>query len=240
MAQVPYRYYYFGSDDSIDTDVMIECPTNTELTVPKDWNANLITIENGLITQSLNNRGRIDAVHNSLYYTYDLHTNQVFPCPLTAPVKRLLLPAIVDCIHNLLIFLNSNNSNYKEFYGKQISKAYKNGNWSERVSLLHLLKFDQPYYNDEQRSLGMHKSIAFDVAQTLLLIKGKEVYTKKEIIQEFPELEPIIYRRQIDFNALTTIVHDLGKVISSLIIEENDVLISYDGITMNRKNKQIV
>lgn len=38
------------------------------------------------------------------------------------------------------------------------------------------------------------KSVAFQLAQSLLLIQGEEVYSKREISDHFPNLEPFMYR----------------------------------------------
>lgn len=39
-----------------------------------------------------------------------------------------------------------------------------------------------------------YKYVAFQLAQAIALIEGREVYSKKEVVEMFPVLHPFIYR----------------------------------------------
>lgn len=48
----------------------------------------------------------------------------------------------------------------------------------------------------KEHSIEDHKSSAFQLAQTIALIEGKEIFTKKVACAQYPDLTPFIYREQ--------------------------------------------
>ena len=206
MLDLGFPYYFFGSPNSVDIDVMIDHPHPSKTSLEeieaahpatKKWNISLIRIENGLVVETMPKKGTPDAVHNSLYHTYGHHRDkQVYKLPLIAPVQRHLLLAIEGCIKNLLTIVEA--SNLKGFYKANFRSAMRAGIWMDRLELLPKIPYDQPYFDDPDRCLGVYKSLAFDVGQTLSLINGREIYTKDELVTAHPVLNDVIFRRHCD------------------------------------------
>jgi hypothetical protein len=234
MIDISYPYFIFGSPDSIDIDVLVDHPGATgsdadKLIVSllkekyptiKDWNLSLIKIMEGRIICTMQRRGSEDAVHNSLFYTYR-HHEQKYENPLTAPVKRHMLLAVYVCVRNLLA-INAATSE-KQFYKQVISPVLKEGNWQKEVALLDLLQYEKPPFDDEKRTLGLNKSLAFDLGQTISLLNGNELYTKGDIIQHHPELAPIILRQPSNISqAFRSKIANLQSLISLMDINQSE------------------
>lgn len=230
MLDIGFPYYFFGSHNSLDVDVLVDHPETSNEAVDaikllhpatKDWNMSLIGIENGRIVRTMPRRGSPDAVHNSLYYTYNIHAQkQVYELPLQAPVQRHILLAIDGCIRNLLIVTKA--PGVKTFYNKIVSPVLNKGDWFERLELLLRLDYDTAYHPDKPaRNLGLYKSLAFDVGQTLSLIKGIELYTKDLVIAAHPELMEVISRQPCDLNAtLKQKIAELYNVVKVMDIRQ--------------------
>lgn len=163
-------------------------------------------------------RGSPDAVHNSLFYTYHHHA-QHYALPLCQPVKRHKLLAVQGCVRNLLAVLAT--TNYKQFYKASISPVLKEGNWEKELQLLGQLDYGNPFFDDQVRNLGLCKSLAFDLGQTISLIRGKEFYTKAEVIAEHPEFKEIISRQPADVShAFQLKITQLKEEIATMKIEQ--------------------
>lgn len=226
---IGYPYYFFGSPDSLDIDVLIDHPGSWENAiqdiqqqhpVTKEWNIGLITINDDRIVKTMPKKGTPDAVHNSLYYTYKHHRGrQVYELPLKAPVTRHLLLAIDGCIKNLLVTVGT--SDLKEFYKKNFRKAMRSGIWSDRLDLLLKWPYYELYYEDPSKCIAIYKSLAFDVGQTLSLLDGVELYTKSEVINAHPELADIIGRKSCDLSStLKPKIEELYQRIKELDIRQ--------------------
>lgn len=122
-----YPYYYYGSEDSIDIDILFSIPksqmpnTQEERKVlvkrieenffnfcGQKVNGNLIVIENGYVIDTIYPKSWIDGVNNSLYETYSLH-NQDYPLPLAGKVKRNKLLAIYKTARTIMSLLTRIN-----------------------------------------------------------------------------------------------------------------------------------
>ena len=97
------KYYLFGSENSQDYDVLVECeyiPKNINeahaickahnealslILTDKELNCNLITVRDNKIIDCF--KGTCDELNNCLYYTYVNHT-QFYPNPILSPVER--------------------------------------------------------------------------------------------------------------------------------------------------------
>lgn len=226
------KFYRFGSKDSIDEDYLIEHleATGTEIDVNlipalksqypemQNWDINIIKVIEGKIVFSIPSKGNPDAVHNSLLRTYFLH-EQKFPCPIQYPVKRNINKAIDKCLDHVLTFYKNTDS---YFYKNIARPALKSKNFKIKVDTLKQIDFDElklsTNSNDKLKSL---KNITFHISQTLALINNKEIYTKDELITEFPELKDIIYRSEI--NSYSEINKKLKKLHKLLEIHNYDV-----------------
>lgn len=242
MIDIGHPYYFFGSPDSIDVDVLVDHPEMTGSSSDKEiikkmieshpsiqaWNLSLIHIENHIIARTMQRRGSADAVHNSLYYTYNFHLQQ-YENPLLFPVKRHRLLAVQTCVRTLLSITSATNQ--KAFYKKHISNVLREGIWTNEVELLSILSYKEQFFDDPVRNLDLLKSLAFDVGQTLSLLQGKEFYTKKEIINAHPELAQLILRQPIDAHAiLSNKIKDLQFHINMLEVSQPEKFVISCGV----------
>ena len=118
MENFPYKYYFYGSEDSTDLDVLIQIDEKDMPVIQEDrkiflkqietkynlkWNSNLIVIENGIVSNTIYPKSWIDSINNSLFTTYSNHLNkQVYPLPITNLVKRNKLLAIYKTVRTIL------------------------------------------------------------------------------------------------------------------------------------------
>lgn len=218
-----FKYYFFGSADSADTDVLILHPnatgTEQDLELVKsiksqfaetaNWDINIIAIENGIVTKSIPSKGLPDAVNNSLFSTFHLH-NQLHPLEVNKLVKRDLENAINRVVDILLFFYKSTEQ--KKYY-KNECRAVLKAKDPIILKLAVLTKFDfdkfRPY-SDDEKNINSLKKIAFSIGQAISLIEGIEIYSKQNLIKNHPELADLIYRRKVDdYSILNTKLNEL-------------------------------
>jgi len=203
MIEIDFPYYFFGSPNSVDIDVMIDHPMAKNLHIDKQivaelkatypaietWDINLVRIANDQIVYA--QKGLADCCHNSLYKTAGFHS-QNFEIPLKVPVKRNLPLAVADCVVTLL--MATKKKPHKEFYEKEVSPALKSPEWAVRTSVLATVDFDIPFNDVVSENSKYLKSLAFDLGQTISLLNGIEIYTKQEVIENHPTLTDLINR----------------------------------------------
>jgi len=228
MSEIDFKYYIFGSKDSIDIDVLIVHPEstglesdsllikqiNTDYPITRNWNINIIQINGGVIINSIPSKGYPDSVNNSLFETYNLH-KQKYPFPLDRKVTRNISLAIEKCL--VAVFTFYKRTKHHEFY-KSIPKEIKNGNaeLEDRLSFLEKIDFKTLPFDDENRNKNAFKSLAFHVGQTVSLIEGIEIYTKQKLIFHHPNLENLIKRLAIQD---TDIINEKIKRLKDSIIK---------------------
>jgi hypothetical protein len=208
LPDIEYEYYFFGSKDSLDIDVLVNHPNATglekdRLLIPElkaksnlieDWNVNIVKIEEGIVKFSIPSKGSPDSVNNSLYETYHLHT-QKHPFPIKFKVERNLLSAIHKCLEAILTFYKG--TEHEDFYNAMPRAVLvdKQKTFSDRVHTLAQFDFENMRPSlDELENIEKYKKIGFHIAQTISLIDGIEIYTKQELIKYHPELLEIINR----------------------------------------------
>lgn len=115
------EYLVFGSQDSVDTDVMLitdsigtiqECrdivsnwKQENQFSFDKKLNCNLCIIKNGIVIDVF--KGTPDEVNNSIYYTFDLHVeNLLKKCPIKRKVNRNVELKILRSVRIILGFLS--------------------------------------------------------------------------------------------------------------------------------------
>lgn len=207
LEHFPHKYYFYGSEDSLDTDVFIEVdniPDNIEEAIQYmkklkntfnlDWNMNMIVIKDGVVVNNIPSKGSKYSLNNSLYYTYDNHTQT-----WDNPIKRLLrankLLNIYKCVRNILTQLTRVNEEYRGFI-KPLKGIHP---WENKlvsfskINFCEIETFNQPYQTDTDT----WKSIVFYLGQSLSLLDDVEVYTKKHLIEEHPYFENFILRKEI-------------------------------------------
>lgn len=213
-------FQIFGSKSSLDYDVMVfvnEIPLivqcdyltskfNTELTILfkelnmpfKKVNSNLgILSPDGTMLEVY--KGTADEVNNSLFLTYSLH-RQLHP-----PQIKNLLPRDKDlkllrAVRIILSFLSRTENRV------DIKRALK-GDFTEKIKVLASIDFSslRGKLNKKEQDEDTFKTIAFQYAQALGLYDGREIYTKEDIFNFYPDLETLIIRsNKADLSVLNT------------------------------------
>lgn len=254
MPNIKYKYYRFGSKDSLDIDILIEHPNSlgnegdsnliaeiwNEYPETANWNINIIKIKSGVIANSIPSKGSPDSVNNSLYETYHLH-EQIHLFPLDQKVERILILAIVKCIRAILTSLKRNS--YHEIYKRDISPLLKsNLPFSEWIKCVELIDFNQNFYDNKVENSNKIKSLAFHVGQTISLIQGIGIYNKQELCYYHPELTWLIKREHGEFyKPLKEKIKSLCSEISSLKINESSPgIVELNGFNVNYKTETLV
>lgn len=196
-----YKYYYFGSANSTDRDVIVDHPdaTGTEgdthlikelkakFPICSNWDINIVKIKEGYIIKSIPSKGNVDSVNNSLFQTYHLH-EQEYSQPLKGNIERHKLLAVVRCIRAILLSVKK-TSQYKATI-RHIMK----GDFQGRIDALSSITFCESTFPTLPDSYNEFKRIAFRIGQTLSLMNGTEIYTKADFIANYPDLANIINR----------------------------------------------
>lgn len=205
----PYKYYFYGSDDSQDLDVLIQITSdlmpvnqedrkvfikNIETEYDLNWNANLIIVEDGYISDTIYPKSWIDSLNNSLFNTYNLH-KQVYPLPIKGLVKRNKLLAIYKTIRTVLSMLS--RTQYRTTV-KPILKGVHP--FQKKIDALYKIDFTtiDSFSQDNTKDVDIWKIIGFYIGQNISLIRDNiEIYTKKDLIINHPDLTSFVYRQEI-------------------------------------------
>ena len=212
--------YIHGSEDSTDVDVVYvvdELPDKTECkrfcSESPDENRNLITIKDGVVSEVY--KGTVDEVNNALLSTYGLH-NQTYSLLVKKHMERIPPLKYVRGIRIILSHLS--RSQYRE----RVKKALRS-NWRDRLNELldiDITTIDFSTLNKKMDREDILKTIAFQCAQMRGFIQAdvmmlepveyKEIYTKHQAAEVYPELEPFLYRDPgSDINVLKKFLDDV-------------------------------
>lgn len=205
-----YPFQIFGSQSSMDYDVLVfvdklgsiqenhETITAIELELAeiltdKPINANLGVVEDGMLIRVF--KGYPFEVNNSCYNTYDNH-HQYYPnhitktYELTEDIKHFKLKR---CLRFILSFY----SRVPEW--RADIKAALRGNFQLRLD--QCKKIDLTLHTDfpkkNETKVDIYKVLAFQLAQTIHLWRGIEIYSKEEAIKHYPHLTPFLLRQEI-------------------------------------------
>jgi len=248
---IPYKYYYYGSSDSIDK-VLIELPSNVfpntqeqrklflkqlELKYNLNWNTNIIIINNGYISDTIYPKSWIDSLNNAFYTTYNNH-KQIYELPIKGLVKRNKLLAIYKTVRTVLCLLS--RTNYRN-----IIKPILNGchDFNLKLNALNKIRFNNIIsFNQKNTSdIDIWKIISFYLGQNISLIQDNiEIYSKQDLIIHHPKLYNFIYRKNIN-NTDIDYLNDYLKQYISIInnygtyISKNNYLYCHDEIIDMKK-----
>jgi hypothetical protein len=216
MIHLPFQI--FGSKSSQDYDVLLLVnalpPTiDSNHALIKDYNRLLeeLFISNGLPAKKVNCnlgvlkdgrlidvfKGTYDEVNNSLYYTYDRHT-QNYPQHILSPYDR----TNSDFFKHLKLkrcyrFLLSFYSRVPEL--REDIKLALRGDFIKRLEVLTQIDFTKhtEFPKKKDKVEDIYKVIAFQLAQTLLLFNGVEIFSKEGALMFYPKLENAILRKPL-------------------------------------------
>ncbi|MBS7254652.1 hypothetical protein [Flavobacterium branchiicola] len=202
----------FGSENSLDLDLVFvveEMPETileklslskklsesiTKFYSEKKINANLAVQKNGHLTEVY--KGTTDELNNALFYTYQNH-HQKFDNQITKLLARDVDLKFLRSARMILSFLS------KTEYRSIIKSALK-GDLDEQIKALEKIDLKQlSSFGKNTNLLDIIKSIAFQLGQAISLHEGKELYTKNEIANAFPDLKKYLSREEnTDFENL--------------------------------------
>ncbi len=252
MIDIGMPYYRFGSKDSQDIDILIDYDiasgneTDYSLIYSlkdkypaiKEWQINIIKIEDGLVGKSIPSKGSPDAVNNSLYETYHLH-KQFYPFPIRAKLVRCKILAIVKCVRAVLTSFDKKNAG--DYYTEYIRPKLKSNSFKDWTQLLTGVDLNRIAFENEEAKINKLKSLSFHIGQTISLINDIEIYTKQELVYWHPELLKLIKRE--DCNGIDLIngkLTELQGLIDSLDIIHHIDIVKYDNISVNFKQEIIL
>jgi len=238
----------FGSPDSIDVDLVIFVNFNTQPLLnrihflqkkckeferellslfSKKINVNLANLENGVIAECF--KGTPDELNNAIYYTYHYH-DQYFELLVKRPVKRDLLLKVIRCERKVL---SSARRTKLRRYIKPTLRTFNLMEYHKCLST-HYEEIVDLLFEDE--NVEKLKIIAFQVGQTLLLMRGIEVYTKGEIVSYYPQLKQYLYRSLEEPDSLKELlgefVNEVQPIIDECVFKDN-YMVEYCGSVYN-------
>lgn len=202
------KFNIYGSPSSADCDVMVfvdempttiqsqrelivECNNQLQQYFAKNVDCHLAKLsEDGTISAASD--GTIDEVNNSIIDTFYFHT-QYFPLFVESRIDRDVELKIKRCVRCILTFFSRTDLR------TNIKFALKDGRVSERLKIckdINFVKFTD-FGSKNKDAAYIYKTIAFQLIQTILLIKGIEIYTKEDAVKYFPKLSNFINRIDI-------------------------------------------
>lgn len=205
-------YQIFGSENSLDLDLVFfieEMPETIaeKLSLTKELsqsvisffpekeiNANLAVQRNGHLVGVY--KGTTDELNNALFYTYQNH-HQKFGNQITKLLVRDVDLKFLRSARMILSFLS------KTEYRSMIKSSLK-GDLDEKIQALEKIDLEQlSSFGKNTNLLDIQKSIAFQLGKAISLHEGKELYTKNEIANAFPDLKKYLSREEnTDFENL--------------------------------------
>jgi len=255
-----YPYYYYGSEDSKDIDILFsvsreEMPhTQEERKVlvkqiendffnfcGKKVNGNLVVIENGYIVDTIYPKAWVDGVNNSLYNTYSLH-KQDYPLPVIGKLKRNKLLAIYKTARTIMALLSRTQ------YRSKIKATIKGFHPFEdklkvldNIDFMYITSFNQKNMCD----VDILKTITFYLGQNIQLVaNNEEIYTKTQFNKFYPKLYNFIYRKELvlldklDLTFLLTEWIELVRNYGEYKLDGH--ILSCNGEVINTKNETTI
>lgn len=230
MINKRIRYNIFGSENSLDTDIMVKVETMPSIseskklteeyvkvfnTFYKDPNINFCVIENGGVVDVY--KGTNDEVNNSIYATYSLHNNEQ-SCLVDRKLDRDILLKAFRVMRVLLTFFSRTE------YRAEVKEQLKNGNLESQIDFLltlNLVLFDKihPKYDN----VDIYKTYVFQLLQLYHLLNGKECYTKTDLAYCVPKsYSDVLQRKEVPTWVIAKIFNDLLKEIKVKLEDKED------------------
>lgn len=201
---------FFGSPSSLDYDVAVFVsripPTNEAHLlckyyndsigsmiracgmVDKPVNSNLVVIHDGQLIDCF--KGAYDEVNNALIDTFQHHT-QFYGQLVTIRIQRDKEWKLLRTARVFLSFFSRTDD-------RVLVKSALRGNLRDKLSVLENINMLTASEEVKSKidSADFYKMLAFQIGQVLSLYRGLELYTKEEIADEYPLLEPFLFRKE--------------------------------------------
>lgn len=221
--------YVHGSSDSTDVDTYYVVDEELSFQDAKSFcdsykyeNANVLTIKDGIVSSCY--KGTIDECNNSLYVTYPLH-HQNYPLMIERMVSRDLGLKYIRAVRIILSHLS------RTFERTRVKEALRSQSFLDKVKCLNSIDFSTIDFSGQighMTSEDTLKVIAFQFGQALGLAHDKELYTKRSIANQYPNLYPFLYReKNYDIEALNNVKNELCTYLSVIVNEEKDGIVTF-------------
>ena len=197
------KFNVFGSASSLDLDCMVYLPElppleeakriskeyNEKIEVlfgnQKKANTNLAVLNDGVIKEVF--KGTVDEVNNSIFLTYDLHT-QKHPLMVSRLLPRDKSLKLLRAARIILSF-------YSRTEHRPMVKKALQGDLMVKIDCLKQMDLSREYtFDKNQSALDVYKTVAFQLGQVLGLYSGRELYSKESISKAYPELSAYLNR----------------------------------------------
>lgn len=190
-----YKFITHGSENSLDHDVYVIIPEKIEMKDAKklcdsfkDFNANLITVKNGLVNWVY--KGTIDECNNSILATYHLH-KQDYPCPILESMERSYAQKMLRTVRGLLSYVSRTELR------KVIKEALVSSSMDEKIEALKKINLNEIKDFEKTSLTEAYKFYAFQMGQTLALLEDNvELFTKNSVSNYYPELSNYLSRKE--------------------------------------------
>ncbi len=252
MENFPYEYYFYGSHDSLDEDVVVSIPKEDMPIIQEDrkrfikaletkynlpWNATLIVVENGVVTDTIYPKSWVDSINNSLFNTYGFHlSKQKFPNPIKRKLERNILLAVYKCVRTTCAMLT------RTHYRTQVKPIIKGCHpFKLKLDFLKTVDYNtvESFNQGNMTDQDVWKVIAFYIGQNYSLIHfGKEIYTKKDLVEYHPNLFNFIYRKKLskqDFDILNRYLKEWLELVHMYEYDSGKC----EGTTLENKGSKI-
>lgn len=221
------RFQIFGSENSLDYDVMVFVDQIPEIIdqshtlckmydaklskvlTDKPLNCNLAVVEEGFVVKVF--KGTPDEVNNALFYTYDFHT-QYHPLLIKEPVIREYDMKILRAYRNILSFFSRSHL-------RTIIKPALKGDLKGKIPVMKMIDFEvmKDFPGKKESIKDIYKVMAFQFGQLFSLVDGfeKDSYTKNGIIKNYTDLAPMLRREELcekDYKTLNIYLDRLIKL----------------------------
>ncbi len=180
----------------------------------KEINANLIYIENNKVSWVY--KGTTDEVQNSILATFPLHKeNEEFDCPILEKTERFHGFKTIRTIRGLLS--TASRTQYREI----VKKAMVAPTIEEKLACLEMMKIQDITDFGKNDKIESLKFYAFQLGQTLSLIKdNEELFTKSQVANKYPKLEVFLYRKETqDISGIDEMMQDFIKFCKEMFIK---------------------
>lgn len=221
-------YQIFGSENSLDVDLVffVEKMPETiveKLTLSKELsklivpvfpekviNANLAVDKNGHLVEVY--KGTTDELNNALFYTYQFH-EQKHENLISKLLVRDINLKFLRSTRMILSFMS------KTEYRVLIKSALK-GNLDAKIMALETIDLSKiASFGKGSKKEDILKSMAFQIGQTIALQEGKELYTKNQIADCFPDLKEYLFRNEnVNFDHLKKWLSIFVEVLKTRIL----------------------
>lgn len=219
-------FYIFGSPSSVDFNVMVLVPHIPDVYTAYEWcdefaenltdtlqgkniNVNLAVLDEGVITNVF--KGISDEVNNSIFYTYSSH-QQWHPLNIIKIIPRnfhLKLLRVARIVLSLLVHTE---------HQIQIKEAFKS-DINVKAKILSEINLRTIHNWDDQNItlIDFKKDCAFQFGQVFGLTSDKELYTKEDVIANYPHFQEALER--MNYSSMDVIETAKDSFLSILISE---------------------